>query len=158
MIFCDISTISSLQNKTMQPAFRSSEVGIWILNWYPLLNSTTKPQNECRTFNKWNFYSLRWLQSALGYLKIDDKSTSFSFRTNSCAAEVRVAGVGTVIGIDRGHYKDDITVESKMAIYDILRYPPYHYQIWLSITRCRRSSSHSIGMRLLKNRGRIAED
>ena len=45
---------------------------------------------------------------------------AFSFRTNSSAAKVRDDGVDTAIEMGKGHPRDDITAESKMAIYDIL--------------------------------------
>ena len=93
---------------------------IWRLGRCPLLSAIIKPENECTTFESWNDFSLRRFQRARGYLKIDDKSTPFSFRTNSSAAKVRIAGVETPIGMSKGHYRDDITAESKMAIYDIL--------------------------------------
>ena len=68
---------------------------------------------------------LKGLRKALGYLEIHDTSTSFSYRTNSRVSKVRGAKVGMVIGMDRGHPRGDITSESKLAIYDILRYIHY---------------------------------
>ena len=100
-------------------AIQNSVFRIGRLGLCPLLSATIKPANECTTFESWNGFSLRRLQRARGYLKIDDKSTPFSFRTNPSAAKVQVAGVGTAIEMGKGHPRDDITAESKMAIYDI---------------------------------------
>ena len=85
----------------------------------PMLELLVGGSLEC-TFESCNGFSLRRLQRAREYLKIDDKSTPFSFRTNSSAAKVQVAGVETVIEMGKGHPKDDITAESKIAIYNIL--------------------------------------
>ena len=72
-----------------------------------------------------DYLLLEGLRKALGYLEIDDKSTPSSFHINSRVSKVRVAKVGMVIEMDRRHSRGDITSESKLAIYDILRYIHY---------------------------------